>query len=515
MPIDPILRNLLKPLPDKPVHSLNKKQMAHFRRLIAWEEGPTVPYPTRAERTIRQKREAWKRQRAGNGRPEPCLLYREEHIAQFKKNTRTDRATARWFKKLLTLADGVAALPAKTFTCLIEDLGPWNCSGVFCPNCVNQKSPQSVHSRFWTWNVHDPDRITCPYCGITYPHANYPEEGVLNLPRLGLQYHFYLSPEELAAPDWRTGEHALRYAGFPVHTSISGEIRSTKLDWTLGQVEPLALAFALTNKKKYARTVEAIFLRLAEVYPGYPLNSYIQDVVDAEPGYATEHTEAIPTLFKKNGFLTSYTGILDNRHGIFGQDKTTPYTTRVASGAWGCTRLAREKSATGQLFVSLFKAYDLVKTTIAPEHRRKIEQNFLLEQYLDVKALSQRIDNKTGPGATARAAIGIFYNDDRELKEGLRYFHSVIESQYHPDGSPKEAPIYASKPVHENLWELPEIVRPHIDLYKNSAYGRGLRMFANIATPLGTQPPIDDSPAIYRLPPTIVDVARIRTGVPL
>jgi hypothetical protein len=515
MPIDSQLHNLLDPLPNKPIHKLNKKQMAYFQTLIGWESGPVAPFPLAGERNVRRKREAWKRRRAGKGRPDPCLLYKPENIACLKRNARSHRPTHRWLDRLLVIANEVSSLPLETFTQLIEGLGPWNCSGVYCPNCVGDKSPQSIHNRFWTWNVRDMDRISCPYCGITYPHADFPEEGTIKLPRLGHEYRFYLGPKEKENPNWRLGEDALQYAGFPVHVSLSGEIRSTKLDWALGQVEPLCIAFALTRRKRYARTAEAILLRLAEVYPEYPLISYNHDYVDAEPGYATENAEKIPTLFKKNAFLPAYTGILGDNDNLFGQAQTTTHFTRVASGAWGCTRLAREKSATGQLFLSLFRGYDLIKSTLSPENRIKIERDFLLEQYLDVKALSWRVDNKTGPGTTARVAVGVFYDDPVELDEGLDYFHRVIDSQYYQDGSPKEAPVYAAKPVYENLWETPEILRGHTDLYGESTYTQGLQMFANIATPLGTQPPIDDTSATSRLPPTIVDIARLRTGVNL
>ena len=501
-------------LPDKPVCTLSKRQMGEFRELIGWEgDGWEVPYPTPGERAVRRKREAWKRKRAGMGRTEPCLLYKAENIRTLKRNVRTDRKTEEWFERLTSVADRVSALPMETFSRLIEAQGPWSGHGMFCPNCVDRKSPQSVHLRFWKWRVDDMERIRCPYCGIVYPDSGYPEEGRIDLPRLGLTYRFWLSPEEQAAADWRLGEKARQFAGFPIHASISGEIRSTKLNWALGQVEPLGIAFALTGRARYARVVEAILLRMAEVYHRYPMYSYIQDFVDADPGYATENPERIETAFKKNAFLPSYTGVVGERQGVFGQNATTPFETRVASGAWGCTRTAREKSSTGQLFMSLFKGYDLAKSALSGESRRQIEQGFLLEYYLDVKALSWRIDNKQGPGATARAAVGVFYDDEEELAEGVDHFHRVIESQFYADGSAKEAPIYAAKPVYENLWELPEIVRDRVDLYAGSAYGKGLRMFADIATPLGTQPSVDDSPASYSLPNTIVDLARIRLGV--
>ena len=61
--------------------------------------------------------------------------------------------------------------------------------------------------------------------------------------------------------------------------------------------------------------------------------------------------------------------------------------------------------------------------------------------------------------------------------------------------------------------EIPEMMRGRIDLYADPLYRKALRTYAELATPLGTQPPLDDSPAEYRLQPLLVDAARIRMGL--
>ena len=392
------------PLPDKRVCRLNAREMAAFRKSVGLDGGgDVVPYPTPEEAAYRRKRERWKRRYAGKGSPEPCLLIREEQILTAKANARRHRAARRWRDDLLDQADLVSGLPAGFFTGFIPDTGPWNTGGNFCPNCVHRKSPESINRYFWKWDWRDPDRLVCPYCGISYPHAEYPENGVLELPRTGKTYTFHILPAELETGDWRAGASAARYVNQPIHVSFTGNSRALRIQWALRQLEPLGLAFAFTGRRSYARTAERILLRMADVYPGYLLQSYFQDFVDADPGYATDHVDALPTVFKRNACIGAY----DGRYG-YDQDRTTTQTTRVATGLWGCGRIAYDLSSTGGAFLRALESYDLVKVAIDPEIRRRIEQDFLLELYLDVRAYGP-ITNKAGAVRTSRVAFGLAY----------------------------------------------------------------------------------------------------------
>ncbi|MBT4504038.1 MAG: hypothetical protein HOC74_40280, partial [Gemmatimonadetes bacterium] len=499
---------------DRRIADLTPEEMQAFRLLVGWEQGgPVVEYPTEAEREARQRREDWKGARAGRGVERPCLMIREENIEIFRANLKRDAATADWYERFVQLAEKVAELPLSLFEEIIPALGPWNVAGSFCPNCVGDKSDYTIHHPFWRWSPLEPERVQCPHCDIVYPQPDFPEEGRLELPRLGWTYTFYLSSRELAHPDWREGWDSSSFGGGPTHVSFSGEIRRCALSWALGQVEPLGVAYALSGEEKYARIVETILLRMAEVYSAYPVYSYRQEYSDADPAYAVEQVDALPTPFKRAAFHYTYTGAWKDQRELHGKGETTTTTSVYPNGEWGTSRLGREKASNGQLFLTLFKGYDLIKGALAADVRTRIERDFLLELYLDTRGLSQRVNNKTGPGAASRVAVGVFYNDSEELEAGLSQFREVMEGQFYEDGSWKETPIYGAKSLFEGMAEIPELLRGHVDLYAEPLYRNAFETYARVSTPLGTQPTLGDSPADYCLQAYLGDLARIRLGV--
>jgi len=488
--------------------------MSAFRKLIGWEPGgAVVAYPTEPEQTARTERERWKAERAGKGLQDVDLWLNKDQIDRFKQNLRTDASTRKWWERFIKNAEAVAELPLSLFATLISEQGPWTFAGSFCPNCIGTKSPRTQHAGFWDWSVLDPDKLTCPYCLITYPHPDYPENGRLDLPRLGWSYSFHISASEVLSPDWRDGKNASNFADMPTHVSFVGEIRTVKLAWCLGQVEPLGVAYAVTGDQRYADVVHAILSRLADVYANYPVFSYGQEYIDADPAYAIEHVDELPTPFRRAASLGTYTGVYGGRTGNRGMDRTTPSTSYYTNAEWGSSRLGREKASNGQLFLSLFKGYDLIQRTVPANDRTRIEQDFLLELYLDARGLSKRVNNKSGPGAASRVAVGIFYDDSDALEEGLAHFHEIMESQFYEDGSWMETPIYGAKSMFEGLSEIPEMLRGRIDLYDDGLYRKAFETYGEAATPLDTQPAIGDSTAEYRLQPILADIARIRFGL--
>jgi hypothetical protein len=496
------------PLPDKPVHRLNKREMDVFRCWMGFEPGAGhVIYPTQDERECRERRERWKRRYAGTGAEEPRLLIREEQIGRLKSNARKNDRARRWHDGLLRQAKLISELPEDFFESFIPDLGPWNPGGNFCPNCVHRKSPEGINNYFWNWDWRNPDRLECPYCGIVYPNRRYPENGSLHLRRLNRTYRFHVLEKELATDDWRLGAEAGRFVGQPIHVSFSGNIRSLKIRWALAQVEPLGIAYALTGRKAYVRAAERILLRMADVYPGYPLQSYFQDVVDADPGYATENADSLPTVLKRNACI----GVYDGRYG-YGHERTTTRTTPVATGLWGSSRIANELTSTGVTFLKCFQGYDLVKSAIAPEVQRRIEQDFLLELYLDTRAYD-RVTNKAGAIRAARVAFGLVYGSKKELNSGLEGFRKIIDSQFHPDGSMKETPLYGHKPIGEDLWQIPEMLRGTDDFYDKGTYRAALQALADIALPSGKYPPLDDCFERSHAPQRTADIALERCGI--
>lgn len=496
------------PLPDKPVHKLNKKEMRIFRQWMGFEPGGgQIAYPTIEEKKHRNMRETWKARYAGKGSTEPALLIRAEQIRQARANIGKNADAKKWRDAILQRADEVLALPEEFFDTFIPDTGPWNRGGNFCPNCVHKKSPEGVNSYFWQWDWRNPDTLTCPFCGITYPNARYPENGTLHLSRLNKTYTFHILKEEQETADWRLGEKAGCFVKQPIHVSFAGNIRALKIQWAIARTEDLSLAYALTGKKSYIAPLVRILRRFAVVYPGYPLHSYFQDLVDADPGYATDHADALPTVFKRNACLSVY----DGRYG-YGHEKTTTRLTRVATGLWGCSRIAAELSSTGAAFLTLFQAYDLVKKHIDAKTRREIEQDFLLELYLDTKAY-EPITNKAGPVRASRVAFGIVYGDNKERQAGMDGYHKILAGQFHPDGSMKETPLYGHKPIAEDLWRIPEMMRGTEDLYGEGLYRAALRALADITTPEGRQPPLDDCFYTWGIPGRTFDIAAERCGM--
>jgi ribosomal protein L37AE/L43A len=496
------------PLPDKPIHKLNKKEMKIFRQWMGLDPGgPVIAYPSEEEIKHRNKRERWKKRFAGKGKSEPSLLIRKEQIQHMRANIKKHSAAKKWCQDILQRANEVIDLPTDFFDTFIPDTGLWNRGGNFCPNCVHKKSPEGINRYFWQWDWKSPDTLTCPYCHITYPHANYPENGILELPRLQKTYTFHILKEELETKDWRLGDNAGKFVNQPIHVSFTGNIRALKIQWAIVRTVDLSLAYAFTGKKTYIKPLEKILQRFAQVYSGYLLHSYFQDTVDADPGYATDHADALPTVFKRNASISVY----DGRHG-YNHEKTTTRFTRVATGLWGCSRIATELSTTGGAFLKLFQAYDLVKKHITQKSRQKIEQDFLLELFLDVKAY-EPLSNKAGPVRASRVAFGLVYNNKTELNAGLKGYHKILEGQFHPDGSMKESPIYGHKPIGEDLWRIPEMMRGTQDLYANSLLEKAFQAFTDITTPEGKYPPLDDSYVYSGTPTRTFDIAAKRCQI--
>ncbi|MFH1566559.1 MAG: heparinase II/III family protein [Gemmatimonadota bacterium] len=505
--------DLLDLPPGRRVADLTPAEAARFRLLIGWDPGgPVVAYPLPEETAARARREAWKAGRLGRRTPGP-VLWRDEDLDRLQRNAARDAGTGRWLERFLHLAHQVADRPLDALTALVPDTGPWNVAGSFCPRCLGQKSDRTIHASFWRWSPLEPGRIACPHCGIAYPHPDYPERGRIELPRLGLAYPFYLAPEEEAAPDWRDGRCASRFGGGPTHVSFSGEAARCSLAWVLGQVEPLALAWALTRHAPFARAAAALLERLAAVYARYPLYSYRQEYVDAEPAYAVECVDAVPTPFKRAACWYTYCGRLGEESGLHGLGDNTVGACGHPNGEWGASRMAREKASNGEVFLSLFRACDLVAAALPDAARQRLERDLLLEYYLDVKGLTRRVDNKAGPGAVARVAVGLTYGDEAETEAGLAQFRQVLDSQFHPDGSWKETPIYGAKALFEGMAQIPELLRGRLDLYADPLYRAALETFAAAATPLGTQPALDDSPADFGFPLHLAGLVRLRLGL--
>jgi hypothetical protein len=479
-----------------------------FRRLVGWDPGGPVIEPTDDERAARRQREAWKSERLGRRRGR-SLLYDDDGLARARRALANSSAPA-WLTRLIDTARQVADLGAERLCALVPARAPWNTAGSYCPACVGQRSDVSIHSPPWRWSIDEPTRIACPVCDTSYPHADYPEEGRLELPRLGLRYEYYLPPSE--DPSTRDGEGASSFGGGPTHVSLSGEAERCALNWVLGQLEPMALAAAVTDDTAMAAVVRTVLQRLADVYPGYPLYTYRQEYYDCDPAWAVERREQLPAPFRRAACRYTYDGSFGDRRALHGRGDSTLAACLYPNAEWGCSRMAREKASHGQLFLTLLQAWDLVADGASAEQAAHIEGELLLEYYLDVTGLTGRVDNKSGPGTAARVAAGLMWRDEEQIGEGVERYRRLLAGQFYDDGSWKETPIYGAKALVEGLWMVPELLR-HRGLYDEPLLRRAFQVYAATATPCGTQPALDDSAADFSLPAQLRDLARLRTGV--
>lgn len=498
--------------PEQRVAQLPGTDVDAFRRLVGFDAGgPVVDGPTEAERKARASREAWKVSRLDRDRSQPRLVIDAEALERARRHLANGTAPD-WLVRLQSTAHHVAALGIERLCALIPEQAPWNAAGSFCPNCLGDRSDVAIHAPFWTWHVDSPEQITCPHCGITYPHDDFPEHGRLDLPRLGLSYSFYLTAEQRAQSDWRDGVHASRFGGGPTHVSLSGEASRCALNWVLGQLEPMALAAAIEQSAELTGTVQALLLRLAQVYERYPLYTYRQEYYDCEPAYAVAHCNSLPAVLRRAACWYTYDGRLGEAVALHGRGDNTVGQCHYPNAEWGCSRLAREKASHGQLFLSLLHAWDLTAASCNADDAVCIERDLLLEYYLDVKGLTTRIDNKSGPGTAAHVVAGLMWDDEADVEEGVRRFHHLLEGQFHGDGSWKETPIYGAKALVENLWEVPELLRRR-GLYDDALLRNAFSLYADTATPCGTLPALDDSAADFSLPAHLRDLANLRLGL--
>ena len=71
---------------------------------------------------------------------------------------------------------------------MIPELTPWPTYGQNCPVCVGKKSSMG-ECGIYRWNVDDPDKLVCKYCGTVYPEPQVPGDGQAGLSEDGADLH--------------------------------------------------------------------------------------------------------------------------------------------------------------------------------------------------------------------------------------------------------------------------------------------------------------------------------------
>ncbi len=120
-----------------------------------------------------------------------------------------------------------------------------------CPNCKG-----GIEGYQLTWDIRQPDRCTCQYCGHVYPSSQYPMDGTTEI----------VDPtgERQEYPYWAGPDSYRHY----FHAKIDYEAQHH----FAGSALALARLHAATGEGEYARRAAVILCRLAEIYPHFSVH---------------------------------------------------------------------------------------------------------------------------------------------------------------------------------------------------------------------------------------------------
>lgn len=388
---------------------------------------------------------------------EPCTLYKVGDIANAKKNV----AAHAWARRIVEGWKRHVQLVMKKDRDFVEEmiseLTPWPTYGQNCPGCVGKKSSMG-ECGLYRWNVREPEKLVCRYCGTVYPNPKHRETGKLVCSRMGQTFTYYETDAERAHPEDRSGKHAYRWASWPVHTSFSGLIRTYKAGYVIDRVLPLAKLYAITGEVRYAERAAWIMDRFARVYPNYLFHSYDGTYADCPPAEAAQELGRNPRggKFAKELIVNA-----------FGLHRRKDYAT-LNNGFWGAGRYSCS-GGDGSTILALTVAYDLIRDAkhadgtplLTEEMDRRIVNDLILAGCRDSENW-QAINNKCGPGRALSAAVGVLFERPESVRWAFNGFEQLMDRCFHFDGFCTESPSYSS--MHLSLMRnIPEILRGYSD----------------------------------------------------
>jgi len=387
-----------------------------------------------------------------------CTLYKPHNIANARENIKRYK----WAKDIMEgwkrSVQYAMQQDKEFFEEMIPALTPWPSYGQNCPVCVGRLSSMG-ECGIYKWSIREPDKLTCKYCGTTYPNPEYPETGSMTAPKMGQTFNFYLTEEERAHPEDKSGRYAFRWVGWPVHTSWSGMIRARKAGWCIGRILTLAKLYAVTGEVEYAEHAVWIIDRMARVYPNWLYHSYDGTYADCPPGEAAAEMGRNPRAgkFPIETIITAFSG----RH-------TKDDYAVLNNGFWGAGRFGCSGSDGGTI-LNVIVAYDLIREArypdgapvINPEIEERIVNDLILAGCEDSENWDD-INNKCGPARALSAAVGIMFQRPQSVRRALQGFTQLMNGCFHFDGFCDESPSYSG--MHLNLMRnIPEILLGYSD----------------------------------------------------
>jgi hypothetical protein len=376
------------------------------------------------------------------------VLFNPDQWAQARRNIEETAWGKAWFTEILKMADHVVAQPEGYIERMIPELTPTSSYGFTCPNCVGTRSQVGMGHGMVAWDHRTPDVICCKTCGQVYPDARFPETGVLSCPRRGQTISYYRNEAERAHPDDRSGAHAWKWVGRPIHVSFDGIIRQKKIVFMMAASRTSGLAYQLTGDPRYARRAADILKRLARCVPNWLYHDYWDTFADCDPLYAAWHSNALRLEWKRNPNGSAYGEIYEpvaaDSGGIRG---------RMLRDYWGAGRV---EAADAYLIERFCAAYDLIYDAKdqdgidlwTPAERSRIEKDLILEYIIGAEPFvggpgkAVNISNKAPFVYAPMAMVGRCLGLAEYIDVALRGYEALRDDSFISDGFSHESPAY-------------------------------------------------------------------------
>lgn len=415
------------------------------------------PSPTASEIEFRARMEARKDAMLSTRAPvaHPTFRTAADWDRARRAIAESDWARA-WYEEQKEVADYVLAQPEGYVEAMLVEETPWFLYGFTCPNCVGRLSQIGSAYRDLVWDYRNPDVFACGACGQTYPDPQFPAEAILEAPRSGQSFAFFLNPEQRANPDNRTGELAWRWVGHPMHMNFSGMVLSYRNQFMIRAATGLASQYGITGDPRYAEKAAEILVRLAHCYRQWLYHDYWGTIADCDPLYAAWNR--MDRIEWKRHLATS----------AYQNDELD--RAAMKQDYWGAGRYSATTDAVSTLRGIAF-AYDQIHDATDAQGRpiwteamrSKVERDLFLEWILGSEPFvggegeAKETNNKAPRVYAAMAAVARVLGVVNYAEVALRGYEGIRDEAFLYDGFSRESASYTNMYL-TTLVQVPEVL---------------------------------------------------------